>query len=234
MDSIFLGSGAALLISSFYFRQNINPLTDDEIASLSRNDINKFDRSAAGNWSPTGDRLSNVTLATAMISPIAFLLNDTTRNDFMVIGVMYGESMLLAGGLNVATKNITQRKRPFVYNDNTPHNEKKKRDVMFSFYSGHTAQAFNSAVFFSTVFSDYFPQSQWRYIVWGTSLLAASTTGYLRYHAGKHYPTDIIAGAIVGSMTGWAVPALHRNKNENIAFKMAVGVESIIAIELYF
>jgi membrane-associated phospholipid phosphatase len=74
----------------------------------------------------------------------------------------------------------------------------------------------------------------WRYAVWGTSLLAASVTGYLRYYAGKHYPTDIIAGAAMGSITGWGIPALHRNNDENIAVKMAVGEGTMIAIEFYF
>ena len=233
-DSLLIGSGVTLLALSFYLEKKVDPLTDTEIASLSKNNINRFDRPAADNWSRTGDKWSGITLASVMISPAAFLLNDKTRDDFIVLGVMYGESLLITNGLNMTTKDIVQRKRPFTYNPDVSSKDKKEKDAVLSFYSGHTANAFNSALFVSTVFSDYYPQSQWRYAVWGTTLLAASATGYLRYYSGKHYPTDIIAGAVIGSITGWGIPALHRNRNENISVKMTVGEESMIAIEFYF
>ena len=234
MDSLLIGSGVSLIASAYYFGAKMDPLTDAEIASLSKNNINRFDRSAANNWSSNGAKLSDATLISTMISPAAFLLNDKTRDDFIVLGVMYGESLLITNGLCLTTKSIVQRKRPFTYNSDAPYSEKKNTEAKRSFYSGHTANAFNSAVFASTVFSDYYPQSQWRYAVWGASLLAASATGYLRYYAGKHYPTDIIVGAGIGSITGWAIPALHRNKNENISVKMLFGEESMIAVEFYF
>jgi len=234
-DSLLIGSGAALWALTLYTKKMVDPLTDDEIDSLSKSNINRFDRSAADNWSPNGAKLSDITLASVMVSPLAFLLNDKTRDDFIVLGVMYGESLLITNGLNSTVKDIVQRKRPFTYNRDASYKDKKERDAVRSFYSGHTANAFNSAVFASTVFSDYYPQSPWRYAVWGTSLLTATTTGYLRYYSGKHYPTDIIAGAIIGSITGWAIPALHRNGDENISVKMTVGEERMIAaIEFYF
>ena len=233
-DSLLIGSGAGFWALTIYTKTRVDPLTDDEIDSLSKNNINRFDRSAADNWSPTGAKWSNVTLASSIISPLAFLVNDRIRDDFIVLGVMYGESLLITNGLNTVIKDMVQRKRPFTYNTDVSYKDKKEKDAVRSFYSGHTANAFNSAVFVGTVFSDYYPQSGWRYAVWGTSLLAASATGYLRYYSGKHYPTDIIAGAIIGSVTGWAIPALHRNSNENISIKMTVGEESMLAIEFYF
>jgi len=235
-ESLLIGSGLALLTYSFFARERINPLTDEEIASLSKNDINRFDRSAVNNWSPGGALLSDVILASTMAAPSLFLLNDNTRNDFMVLGVMYAESILITSAMTMTVKNTTLRNRPFVYNHNAPYKEKKDKDARFSFYSGHTAHTFNSAVFFSTVFSDYYPQSQWRYMVWGSTLLAASTVGYLRYYAGKHYPTDIIAGAMVGSLTGYIIPALHRNKNrnENISITLSIGIENTIGIGFHF
>ena len=233
-DSLLIGSGAALWALTLYTNKKVDPLTDNEIRALSTGNINRFDRSATNNWSPNGAKLSDITLTSTMISPLAFFLNDQTRDDFIVLGVMYGESLLITNGLNKAIKNIVQRKRPFTYNPDAPHKDKKEKDAVLSFYSGHTANAFNSAVFVSTVFSDYYAQSPWRYAVWGTTLTLASTTGYLRYYAGKHYPTDIIAGAIIGSITGWAIPALHRHRAENISVKMMFGEESILSIEVYF
>ncbi len=45
--------------------------------------------------------------------------------------------------------------------------------------------------------------------MWAGSLTLAATTGYMRYQGGKHFPTDIISGAIIGSLAGWGVPKLH-------------------------
>ena len=39
---------------------------------------------------------------------------------------------------------------------------------------------------------------------------AAAGVGYMRYESGRHFPTDIIVGAAVGSALGWGIPALHR------------------------
>ena len=40
-------------------------------------------------------------------------------------------------------------------------------------------------------------------------MTAAATTGYLRYAAGRHYPTDILVGAAMGAFVGYLVPSLH-------------------------
>jgi membrane-associated phospholipid phosphatase len=47
-------------------------------------------------------------------------------------------------------------------------------------------------------------------VVLGSSLSAATVVGLLKIHAGYHYPTDIAAGAVVGTSIGVLVPMLHR------------------------
>jgi membrane-associated phospholipid phosphatase len=37
----------------------------------------------------------------------------------------------------------------------------------------------------------------------------AATTGILRYTSGKHFPTDILTGALVGSTVGFVIPRVH-------------------------
>ncbi len=232
-DSLLAGSGAALYGISVYTDKYADPLTDQQISGLSKSDINRFDRSAADNRSPSADRWSTALVYSLIASPISFAADSEIRKDFITIGVMYAESLLITAGANKTTKNLVQRNRPLTYNRDVPLSEKKDKDAVLSFYSGHTAYAFNSAVFTCVVFSDCNPQSRWRYAVWGTALSAAGVTGYLRYRAGKHFPTDIIAGAAAGSLTGWMVPALHRS-GSGVSFRVITGEQNTFAVEMNF
>ena len=38
---------------------------------------------------------------------------------------------------------------------------------------------------------------------------AAAATGVLRVVAHRHFPTDVAAGAALGFVIGWTLPALH-------------------------
>jgi membrane-associated phospholipid phosphatase len=64
-------------------------------------------------------------------------------------------------------------------------------------------------VFFAGSFARLNPDSGARGWVWGGCLTAAAATGVLRWVAGRHFPTDILAGAAVGATAGWLVPRLH-------------------------
>ena len=64
-------------------------------------------------------------------------------------------------------------------------------------------------VFTASVFESLYPDSSARGWVWGGCLTAAATTGYLRYAAGRHFPTDILAGAAIGALAGYLVPKWH-------------------------
>ena len=90
------------------------------------------------------------------------------------------------------------------------------------FFSGHTSYSFYSATFISKVFSDMNPDSNFRYAVFGLTHAVAAFVGYMRYEAGKHFPTDVIAGAAVGSLIGYLVPELHANASERIGLNPVI------------
>jgi membrane-associated phospholipid phosphatase len=211
-DLILAGTGIATLTGAYFSGNRQDALSVKDIQSLSRSDVNAFDRSATYNWSEGSAKWSTYTVTSLIASPLILLADKEPRRDFLIITVMYIESITIESGLNGIVKSSAGRKRPYVYNPDVPDGKKTGKDAVRSFYSGHSSTAFNSAVFLSTVFSDYYPESVLRYFVWSGSLLLASATGYLRYRAGKHYPTDIIAGAAMGALTGYMVPALHRTK----------------------
>lgn len=71
-----------------------------------------------------------------------------------------------------------------------------------SFPSGHTSEAFSMA----TSLSMKYPK--WYVIV--PAFAYAGYTGYSRLYLGVHYPTDVLAGAIVGSGSAWLTCKLNQ------------------------
>lgn len=122
------------------------------------------------------------------------------------------ESIVVAANLNQLVKFTVGRERPFVH-DLAPGEKsltKSPGDNNLSFYSGHTMLGFVSAVSAGTVASlKGYRSAPW---IWGTGLTLAAATGYLRIAADKHYFTDVLTGAIMGSAAGFLVPWLHRPK----------------------
>jgi membrane-associated phospholipid phosphatase len=221
-ESIIFGSTIGLGIIGLTVNDDIVPFTLDEINALNRDDVNKFDRSATYNWSPAAGNASDILAVALILSPALLAFSDEVRNDFTPVLTMYFQTLILAEALPLTLKGITQRTRPFAYNEDAPLEEKQSPNAKRSFFSGHTSIAFAMAVFLSTVYSDYHPNSEWKPFIWGVSLLAASTVGYLRYTAGKHFPTDIITGALVGSAIGYFIPFIHRTNESDLDVSLGV------------
>lgn len=82
-------------------------------------------------------------------------------------------------------------------------------DDNLSFYSGHATFVFCLATASGTVASMRgFKGAGW---VWAGGLAAASLASYLRVAADRHYASDVLMGAAVGSAMGFAFPyLLHR------------------------
>jgi len=86
------------------------------------------------------------------------------------------------------TKQIVKRQRPY---QKYPYITELSAGGGYSFPSGHTSAAFTTA----TSLSLYFPK--WYVIV--PAYLWAGSVGYSRIYQGVHYPSDVLAGAVVGA-----------------------------------
>jgi membrane-associated phospholipid phosphatase len=204
--------GAAVLFGAGYLADRGNrSLTPAEIAAHDPAALPAFDRAAAGNWSPRADRASDVLLYGLTAAPLSLMLTDRGGKEPGTLGLMYLQTYALQGGVVYLLKNLVARSRPFVYNDDpaVPADLKASRTARRSFPSGHTSSAFAAMIFTATTYAKLYPDSGSRGWVWGGCLTAAATTAYLRYAAGRHFPTDILAGAAIGSLAGWLVPRWH-------------------------
>lgn len=72
----------------------------------------------------------------------------------------------------------------------------------FSFPSSHASNHFALAVFLSFIFGN-----RWRWI-WPLSLLWAFSVAFAQVYVGVHFPGDVTAGALLGTLIGYITATL--------------------------
>lgn len=111
---------------------------------------------------------------------------------------------VLVFGLKYSVK----RKRPFItYPDIT----QKIGASDPSFPSGHTASAFSTATSLSLAYPKWY--------VIAPSYLWAGSVGYSRMHLGVHYPSDVLAGALLGSGSAFLTYKINQKLNAKRKYK---------------
>ena len=215
-ESIYLGIGAGTnIVGAVLGGKKFTTLTESDIFLLDRANVNSFDRKATFNFSSSAKKKSDILLIGSFVLPSLFLLDKRPRKDIGNILLLYGETYLITSGITSTTKRIAKRTRPFVYNEIVPLSDKLKNNARFSFFSGHSSSTAANSIFVAKVFSDYFPESKWKPLVWGTAILIPVATSHFRIKAGKHFRTDVIVGSLLGGAVGFLVPHLHRTKKKN-------------------
>ena len=122
-----------------------------------------------------------------------------------------GESGIVAMALVQGLKFVAARKRPFVrygtgeasgtYNVNDP-------DSHLSLPSGHTAIA--ASLGFSLATTATIQESSAAPWLWAAAGAGTFVSATLRMIAEKHYFTDVVAGAAIGTACGVVIPVLHK------------------------
>jgi len=204
---LILGGGSIGLAS--YIGSKMSLLTINDIENLSNSDVNSLDRFAIDNYSNSAKKASDFLVAGSYILPGLLLTNNKIRSDIGSIAILYGETILISSGLTQLSKNTFRRTRPFVYNEDIALEKKQTPNARKSFISGHTSFTAANSFFMAKVFSDYHPNSKLKPLVWGLAITIPAATAYFRVEAGKHFPTDVIAGYAVGAAVGYFIPHLH-------------------------
>ena len=121
--------------------------------------------------------------------------NNDLRDKGLQIGVAVGATIVET----YAFKKIFDRPRPFITH---PDLMPISLETDASFPSGHTSAAFSLATSLSLNYPKWY--------VIAPSFLWATATGYSRLYLGVHYPTDVIAGAVLGAGTSWLTYEINK------------------------
>ena len=169
--------------------------------------VNAFDRATMCSYNKTLDNISKGLNIAALLTPAILIAEPSDQ--YITIGVMYAETLAVAFGTKELLKYLVEKPRPYMYYDDYPQDKVDSGDWKKAFPSGHTISAFAGASFASYVFSKYNPDSKWKIPVIAASYTLATATAALRIGCGKHFMTDVLAGALIGTAIGIGVPALH-------------------------
>ncbi len=124
--------------------------------------------------------------------------NREVAEDLLVLA----ESATTATLLTQGAKYAVGRLRPDAWARGTI----ESADDKLSFWSGHTSLAFSTAAA-ATQIARLRGRPGWTWLAAAT-FGAAALTGYLRVAADRHWLTDVVTGAAVGTATGLVVPLL--------------------------
>jgi membrane-associated phospholipid phosphatase len=152
--------------------------------------------------------------------------DQSAAGNFPLDALLVSEATIIAATVNQVAKFALARERPFVhFLPRAPNGIREltasPSDDNLSFFSGHTTLAFAIATASGTVAS--LRSYRLAPFVWGAGLTMAASVGYLRIAADKHYFSDVMTGAIVGSAIGIGVPLLFHAPRPEAATTVQVG-----------
>ena len=127
--------------------------------------------------------------------PVGVLVDGLVRNDVRTKkdALYMITSTATTYLLNLVIKRLVRRPRPFLTD---PNLVPVYRPGEYSFPSGHTSSVFSAMTSLSRVYPKWY--------VIAPSFLWAAGVGYSRMYLGVHYPTDVTAGAVLGTGTAFA------------------------------
>ncbi|MFA7008919.1 MAG: phosphatase PAP2 family protein, partial [Elusimicrobiales bacterium] len=148
------------------------------------------------NLSDNVEKIGNGAYDLALLGGVAgagYLFKDDKLKDTAFLAA---ESFLAANAIGTVLKYSIGRARPY-HGDKRIFAPFSFKNEHASFPSGHTVSAFSIASVFSARYD-----SLW---VGGISYGAASAVAVQRINSNNHWPTDVLFGAFLGTVTGRAV-----------------------------
>lgn len=130
------------------------------------------------------------------------------------IAIINAEALMITAAIHGVTNTLVSRERPYGRECGgelpVELTDCEGSARYRSFFSGHAALSFTSA---ALVCSHHLRLGllggPWDTATCVTGFVMATTTATLRVVADMHYTSDVLTGAVVGTLVGFLVPALH-------------------------
>lgn len=183
----------------------------DEVATRGCDDsnLNFIDRHFAGRYSEGWSKMTDFVVYGLGAFPVALLWIDNGFVNMLNDAVVIGQSTMIAAALSGLSSLSSGRGRPYLYGTKAPVDVRTSAEGSLSFFSGHTSIAFALSTSTFWTVKRVHPRGPLPWITLTLGTGAATTVAVGRVMAGKHFPTDVMAGALVGASIGTLIPMLH-------------------------
>ena len=169
----------------FFFCVSTINAQNVDIDVLKKININR-NTSLDGTFKSISQSAVPISVATPiLIYTLGMINNDSVAKQK---ALFIGETFLASAFITVVSKKIIKTDRPY---DTYTMIQPVVSEASYSMPSGHTSTAFATATSLSLAYPKW-------YVV-APSFVWAGAIGYSRMHLGVHYPSDVLAGALVGS-----------------------------------
>ncbi|MDP6944440.1 MAG: phosphatase PAP2 family protein [Myxococcota bacterium] len=171
--------------------------------------LNPIDRPAAGLYSEAWSMASDIGVGVLLASAVAVPFIDEAPMDALNDIIVIAQAIAWTEALAILTAMASRRPRPVLYSEKAPLEMRNDPDTALSFFSGHTGTAFAASTAIFQTLRRRHPDSAlpWVALAVGDAIGIMVAVG--RVKAGRHFPTDVIAAALVGTGVGLLIPALH-------------------------
>jgi membrane-associated phospholipid phosphatase len=145
------------------------------------------------------------------------------KSEWLPAAASYAEAMCYAYAAKNVIKYLVPKERPYSYYGAAGLDQSQLEEYRESFPSGHATLAFCAATSFAVLAGELAPEkpaTPWL-IAGGYGLAVGEAI--LRVASGNHFPSDVVAGALLGSGVGFLVTELHLRSSSGKAGESGAG-----------
>lgn len=207
-------------------------LTKPELNQLMTNSISRLNQSGLKQdpgKREQAQRVSDILMYGTASVPFLLLLDGKVKKDYLDVALLYLETVALTSNLYTYSPlgpTFVDRYRPLAFYEEVPLEERQSGNMRNSFYSGHVATTAMGGFFLAKVLHDYHPEwGSRRWLLFGAASLPTATVAWLRVRALKHFPSDVLAGGLIGAGMGILIPELHRKLQNRMKVQAGFGLQ---------
>jgi membrane-associated phospholipid phosphatase len=141
------------------------------------------------------------------------------------------ESIFIASATSTVIRGVLGRSRPFVTADSDAYDYKPGKgfgELRYRAYpSIHAASAFAAAASLTAETAQHSRRAAW--VVGPLAYSLAALPGLARMYEDKHWASDVLMGAALGAVSGWATVRYHHHRPGNKLDRTFIGAMPIVA-----